>query len=155
MSKFDEIMYKYHDEVYISDTFALEGDFKGFYDNGVILIDKNVKGPQRLEILFEELAHHKYTWGDITDQKLFNNRKFENYARRAGYEAALPLQIIIEAYHYGISNLYELAEYVELSEQYITKVINYYKKKYGLFTYYNGHLIKFEPLQVFEHHNWD
>lgn len=155
MSKFDEVMYKYHDEVYISDTFALEGGFKGFYDNGVILIDKNVKGPQRLEILFEELAHHKYTWGDITDQKLFNNRKFENYARRAGYEAALPLRIIIEAYHYGISNLYELAEYVELSEQYITKVINYYKKKYGLSTYYNGHLIKFEPLQVFEHHNWD
>lgn len=153
MSKYDEVMYQYHDEVFISDKFSLAGDFKGFYDNGVILVDRDVKGPQKLEILFEEIAHHKYTWGDITDQSKFNNRKFENYARRAGYQAALPLRIIIEAYHYGISNLHELAEYVELSEEYIIKVIDFYKKKYGLSTYYNGYVIKFEPLQVFEYKN--
>ena len=25
----------------------------------------------------------------------------------------------------------------------------------GLSTYHNGYVIKFEPLQVFEHHNWE
>lgn len=152
MSLYEDLVIK-NSHIPIGDNFKSNSNFKGLYDMGVIVIDKQLSETRKAEVLFEELAHHKLTWGDITDQSKFNNRKFENYARRAGYQAALPLRIIIEAYHYGISNLYELAEYVELSEEYIIKVIGFYKKKYGLSTYCNGYVIKFEPLQVFEYKN--
>lgn len=154
MSLYENLVIE-HDYLKIRDVHALPSGYEGFYSDGYILIDKSIPNYRKAEVLFEELAHHKLTWGNILDQDDFNNRKFENYARRAGYQAALPLRIIIEAYHYGISNLHELAEYVELSEEYIIKIIDFYKKKYGLSTYYNGYVIKFEPLQVFEHHNWD
>ncbi|MEJ7420238.1 ImmA/IrrE family metallo-endopeptidase, partial [Staphylococcus warneri] len=75
--------------------------YSGFYKDGVILIDKNLSERRKAEVLYEELAHHKLTYGNILDQSKFNNRKFENYARRYGYEAALPLRIIVEAHHYG------------------------------------------------------
>lgn len=127
----------------------------GCYMNGKIYIKNGLSDMKKAEVLFEELGHHEKTYGNILDQSKWINRKFENYAVRHGYEAALPLREIIEAYHYGINNLYELAQYVGLSEEYIIKVIEFYKKKYGLSTYHNGYVIKFEPLQVFEHRNID
>lgn len=152
MSHYENLMIE-HSYLQIKDCHKLPNGYDGFYSDGYVLIDKTLPYHKKVQVLAEEIAHHKLTYGDITDQTKFNNRKFENYARRAGYQAALPLRIIIEAYHYGISNLHELAEYTELSEEYIIKVIEFYKKKYGLSTYYNGHVIKFEPLQVFEYKN--
>ena len=154
MSLYENLVMK-HDYLKIKDVYALPSGYEGFYSDGYILIDKSIPNYRKAEVLFEELAHHKYTWGNILDQKDFNNRKFENYARRAAYQNALPLRLIVEAYHYGVSNLYELAQYVQLSEEYILGVIEIYKKKYGLSTYHNGYVIKFEPLQIFEHYKWE
>nr|WP_232806093.1 ImmA/IrrE family metallo-endopeptidase [Staphylococcus caledonicus] len=135
----------------IDDGIALKGDFEGFYDNSVILIDKNLSETRKAEVLYEELAHHKLTYGNILDQSKWINRKFENYARRHGYEAALPLRIIVEAHNYGVSNLYELAQYVQLSEKYIIEILGHYKQKYGHPTRYGKYVIQFEPLRVFEY----
>ncbi|MGS0667723.1 toxin [Staphylococcus arlettae] len=143
-----------NDHVEVEEVNFLPSFQSGCYMNGKIYIKHNISNIRKAEVLFEELGHREKTYGNILDQSKWINRKFENYAVRHGYESALPLRIIIEAYHYGISNLYELAEYVELSEEYIIKVIEFYKKKYGLSTYFNGHVIMFEPLRVFEHHNW-
>lgn len=144
-----------NENIEIKETSRLPNFQPGCYMNGEIYIKNSLSDIRKAEVLFEELGHHKKTYGNILDQTKWINRKFESYAVRHGYQAALPLRIIIEAYHYGISNLYELAEYVELSEEYIILVIEFYKKKYGLSTYYNGYVIKFDPLQVFEHYNWD
>lgn len=150
MSLYEELVIK-NRHIPIDDGIALKGDFEGFYDNGVILIDKNLPETRKAEVLYEELSHHKLTYGNILDQSKFNNRKFENYARRYGYEAALPLHIIVEAHDYGISNLYELAEYVQLSEEYIAEILKHYKNKYGIGTHYGEYLITFDPLRVFKY----
>jgi len=139
----------------IDDGIALKGNFESFYDNGVILIDKNLPETRKAEVLYEELAHHKLTYGNILDQSQFNNRKFENYARRHGYESALPLRIIVEAHHYGVSNLYELSEYVQLSEEHVLEILGYYKQKYGIGTHYGDYSITFEPLRVYKLHKID
>ncbi|MGC7665144.1 ImmA/IrrE family metallo-endopeptidase [Staphylococcus epidermidis] len=150
MSLYEDLVIK-NKHIPIDDRIALKGDFEGLYDNGVILIDKNLSETRKAEVLYEELAHHKLTYGNILDQSKFNNRKFENYARRYGYEAALPLHIIVEAHNYGISNLYELAEYVQLSEEYIVEILKHYKNKYGIGTHYGEYLITFDPLRVFKY----
>ncbi|MBU5910236.1 hypothetical protein JVW25_26505, partial [Vibrio cholerae O1] len=71
------------------------GSFEGLYDNGVSLINKNLSERRKSEVLYEELAHHKLTYGNILDQTKCINRKFENYARRHGFTSAVPLHEIV------------------------------------------------------------
>ncbi|MBE9428100.1 ImmA/IrrE family metallo-endopeptidase [Staphylococcus epidermidis] len=154
MSLYEDLVIK-NRHIPIDDGIALKGDFEGFYDNGVILIDKNLSETRKAEVLYEELAHHKLTYGNILDQSKWINRKFENYAKRHGYEAALPLRIIVEAHNYGVSNLYELAQYVQLSEEHVLEILEHYKQKHGIGTHYGNYSITFEPLKVYKLHRVD
>ena len=152
MSRYEQLLTE-NEHIKIRDTHSLPDGYSGFYNDGIILIDKNLPETRKAEVLYEELAHHKLTYGNILDQSKWINRKFESYARRHGYEAALPLRIIVEAHHYGVSNLYELAEYVQLSEEHVLEILEYYKTKHGLTTRYGKYVIQFEPLRVFEYKN--
>lgn len=150
MGLFEELCIK-NDWIEIEETNRLPKFQPGFYINGKIYINSNLSETRKAEVLYEELAHHKLTYGNILDQSKDINRKFENYARRHGYEAALPLRIIVEAHHYGVSSLYELADYVQLSEKYIVEILGHYKQKYGYSARYGKYVIQFEPLRVFEY----
>ncbi|WP_180529939.1 ImmA/IrrE family metallo-endopeptidase [Staphylococcus haemolyticus] len=150
MGLFEELCIK-NDWIEIEETNRLPKFQSGFYINGKIYINSNLSETRKAEVLYEELAHHKLTYGNILDQSKWINRKFENYARRYGFEAALPLRIIVEAHNYGVSNLYELAQYVQLSEKYIVEILGHYKQKHGLTTRYGKYVIQFEPLRVFEY----
>lgn len=154
MSLYEDLVIK-NMHIPIDDGIALKGNFEGFYDNGVILIDKNLPETRKAEVLYEELAHHKLTYGNILDQSKWINRKFENYARRHGFEAALPLRIIVEAHNYGVSSLYELADYVQLSEKHVLEILEHYKQKHGIGTHYGDYSITFEPLRVFKYKKID
>lgn len=148
MSRYEQLLAE-NEHIKIKDTHSLPDGYSGFYKDGIILIDKDLSETRKAEVLYEELAHHKLTYGNILDQSKDINRKFENYARRHGYEAALPLRIIVEAHHYGVSNLYELAEYVQLSEEHVLEILEHYKQKHGIGTHYGDYSITFEPLRVF------
>ena len=150
MSRYEQLLTE-NEHIKIKDTHSLPDGYSGFYNDGIILIDKNLPETRKAEVLYEELAHHKLTYGNILDQSKWINRKFESYARRHGYEAALPLRIIVEAHHYGVSNLYELAEYVQLSEEHVLEILEYYKTKHGYSTRCGKYVIQFEPLRVFEY----
>ncbi|MGZ9442974.1 ImmA/IrrE family metallo-endopeptidase [Staphylococcus epidermidis] len=150
MGLFEELCIR-NDWIEIEETNRLPKFQPGLYINGKIFINSNLSETRKTEVLYEELAHHKLTYGNILDQSKDINRKFENYARRHGYEAALPLRIIVEAHNYGVSNLYELAEYVQLSEEYIVEILKHYKNKYGIGTHYGEYLITFDPLRVFKY----
>lgn len=154
MGLFEELCIK-NDWIEIEETNRLPKFQPGFYINGKIYINNNLSETRKAEVLYEELAHHKLTYGNILDQSKWINRKFENYARRHGYEAALPLRIIVEAYNYGVSNLYELAEYVRLSEEHVLEILEHYKNKFGIGTHYGDNVITFEPLRVYKLHKID
>lgn len=150
MGLFEELCIK-NDWIEIEETNRLPKFQPGFYINGKIYINSNLSETRKAEVLYEELAHHKLTYGNILDQSKWINRKFENYARRHGFETALPLRIIVEAHHYGVSSLYELADYVQLSEKHVLEILEHYKQKHGLTTRYGKYVIQFEPLRVFEY----
>jgi len=137
--------------LHICDTFELPGMFKGFYDNGVILIDKNLSDAKNLEILSEELAHHEITYGNILNEQDIQNKKYELKARRLANEKLMSLEDIIEAFLQGIHNLYELANFFEVTEGFVQQSIAHYKQKYGLTTRCGDYVIAFEPLRVFEY----
>lgn len=153
MGSYEELLLKYDDDIIIEET-NLKNGLSGVYLGEIILIEKRLNTINKLETLYEEIAHHLITYGDIRDQSIMLNRKFELKAKRLGCEMVITLDGIIDAFHSGICNLHEMACYFEVSNDYVLKAIEHYKMKYGLDVYYKGYVIKFEPLQVFEHHNW-
>lgn len=152
MGRYEELLDK-HNYLTVIETDKLPSFQSGMYFNNQIYINSNRSEVVKLETLAEEIAHHKLTYGDITDQTKFNNRKFEGYARRYAMEQIISLQGIVDAFKIHCHNLYEIALFFEVSKSYVLDAIEHYKMKYGLSTYFNGYVIKFEPLQVFEHHN--
>ncbi|PTF55904.1 ImmA/IrrE family metallo-endopeptidase [Staphylococcus chromogenes] len=144
-----------YEELIISENIDVEerSDFpshqSGLYYEGKIYIKSNMSNAKKYETLLEELAHHKIRYGYILDQSQFNNRKFENYARRYSYETSMPLSGIVEAFKQGVHNLYELANFFEISEGHVLDCVEHYKKKYGIGTHYGNYSITFEPLRVF------
>jgi len=127
MSHYEILMMK-HDYLEIKDMQKSPKGYDGFYSDNYVLIDKNLPYHKRVEILAEELAHHKLTWGDITDQTIFNNRKFEGYARHHAMEQVVSLDGIIEAFKHNCHNLYEMANFFEVSESFVQQCITNYKK---------------------------
>ncbi|MDM7465575.1 ImmA/IrrE family metallo-endopeptidase [Staphylococcus warneri] len=144
-----------HDYIEVRETDVVPNNLPGVWLGDLILIKRNLSDTRKAEILFEELAHHKLTYGDILDQSQFNNRKFENYARRNAKESSIPLDGIIDAFKQGIHNMYELANFFGVTESFAQECLDHYKMKYGIDVYHNGYVIKFEPLQVFEHHSFE
>lgn len=149
MSKYEQLLIE-NQHIKIKDNVKLPKGYDGVCTDFVILIDKDLSEKEKHQTLHEELAHHKLTYGNILDQSQFNNRKFENYARRYSYETSMPLSGIVEAFKQGVHNLYELANFFEISEGHVLDCIEHYKKKYGIGTHYGNYSITFEPLRVFE-----
>ncbi|UZW89816.1 ImmA/IrrE family metallo-endopeptidase [Staphylococcus lugdunensis] len=150
MGKYEDLLIKF-DYISIEESKNMPDFLSGMCVDGNIFINSNRTISQQLEILSEELAHYKLTHGNIIDASDFNNRKFENYARRYAKERLLSLDGIIKAFKSNVHNLYELANFFEVTESYVIECIEHYKQKYGLTTRHGNYVIQFEPLRVFEY----
>lgn len=100
-------------------------------------------------VLAEELGHHHTTVGNIMDMTDISNRKQERQARMWGYDKLIGLRRLIEAYEYGCHDRYDLAEYLDVTDEYLQNCIDCYRDKYGVCTTVDGYYIMFIPnLQV-------
>lgn len=121
-------------------------NLKGIYKNNKILINLKVTtNAEKKCILSEEIGHHETSCGNILDDNKIVNRKQEVRARRWGYEHTVTLEDLIKAYEYGAVNSFEIAEYLDITEQYLVNSINNYKKRYGISAELENHFIYFEP----------
>ena len=154
MGRYEDLLKKY-DYISINETRSIPKFMSGFYMNGEIFINSNRPTTIKLETLAEELAHHEITYGNILDDKNLQNKKFELKARRLACEILIPLKELISAFLQGIHNLYELANFFEVTESFILQSITHYKQKYGYSTRYGKYVIQFEPLRVFEYKDID
>jgi hypothetical protein len=121
-------------------------NLKGIYKNNKILINlKAVTNAEKRCILSEEIGHHETSYGNILDNNEIVNLKQEAKARRWGYERTVKLENLIRAYEYGAINSFEIAEYLNVTENHLVNAINYYKKRYGASTNLGNYIIFFEP----------
>ncbi|WP_195264064.1 ImmA/IrrE family metallo-endopeptidase [Clostridium sp. 1001275B_160808_H3] len=114
----------------------------------LIIINNRVNEREKLCVLYEELGHFKLNVGDITDQSNINNIKQELTARRWSYENLVSLDKIIDAILSGIDNIYDLAENLNVTNDFLIQSIEHYKNKYGVYYVSKTHLLTFEPLNV-------
>ena len=114
-----------------------------------IAIRKNIETQaEKSCVLAEEIGHYRTSSGNILDQNKAESRKQEYRARLYGYNLKIGLAGLIRAYEAGCGNLYEMAEYLDATEEYLKEAIDCYKSKYGLCTSIDNYIIYFEPLAV-------
>ncbi len=124
---------------------AYDGRIKG----KSIYLRKGMSASEKKCVLAEELGHHHTTVGNILDTTDISNRKQERQARMWGYDKLIGLRRLIEAYEHGCRDRYELAEYLEVTDEYLQDCIDCYRDKYGVCTTVDGYYIMFIPsLQV-------
>lgn len=123
-------------------------NIKGLYCNGTVALNEDMTQVEKSCVLAEEIGHHCTSSGDILNQNDIMNRKQEYRARLYGYNLKVGLTGLISAYEEGCRNLYEMAEYLDVTEEYLRNVINCYHAKYGQYTIVDNYVIYFEPFAV-------
>lgn len=96
-------------------------------------------------VLAEELGHFCTGVGNIIDTTNTSNYKQELKARMWGYNKKVGLVGIINAFEAHCTNLYEVAEYLDVTELYLLNAIDSYKEKYGVYKKIDNYIIYFEP----------
>lgn len=124
-------------------------NIKGLYCNGVVAVNKDIETQKEKScVLAEEIGHDRTSSGDILDQTDIMNRKQEYRARLYGYNLKVGLTGLISAYEAGCRNLYEVAEFLDATEEYLKDAIDCYHAKYGQYTAVDNYVIYFEPFAV-------
>lgn len=126
------------------------GDFiskaDGLINGDVIGINKAIRTrSKRACVLAEELGHYHTTIGDIIPQSTVSDRKQELRARAWAYNKLIGLNGIINSYMHGCRSLNDIAEYLDITEEFLFEAIQYYKGKYGICTTLDNYVIYFEP----------
>ena len=125
---------------------------KGLYCDGTAAISNNIDtNAEKACILAEEMGHHYTSAGNIINQADEQNRKQEFRARMWAYNDLIQLNQFVDAYKYGCRNSYEVAEYLEVTEEFLNDALNAYTDKYGICTDVDNYTIYFIPnLTVFK-----
>ena len=112
---------------------------------------------KKADVLAEEMGHYHTTVGRIIEQDSVMARKQEREARLWAYKVQLPLLDIVRACQAHCSNMVEMSEYLNISEDTIRDALELYRQKYGRGTSVLGdYYIQFEPyLDVFEYYKFN
>lgn len=117
----------------------------GMVCGNLIGIREGQTSAEKACVLAEELAHARYTVGNILDQNDVSNQKQEHLARVATYDRMIGLARLVEAFRHGCRNQYEMAEYLDVTEKFLRDALECYREKYGTATTCDGFTIRFEP----------
>ena len=110
-----------------------------------IYLRKDMNTTEKTCVLAEEMGHHYTTVGNILDMESASNRKQERQARLWAYNKQIGLRGLINAYNHGCQNKYEVAEYLEVTDEFLTDCIECYRQKYGIGATVDNYYIMFIP----------
>lgn len=123
MTKHEELMAEY-DNLYIEERQMIND---GLYADGCIWINKDMPTSKKLAVLAEEIGHYETSVGNILDQDDINNRKQELTARKWAYKKVLPRAAIETAFETGHTELWDIAEYLDIDEAFLREALKYYE----------------------------
>ena len=107
-------------------------------------------------VLAEELGHHYTSSGNILDQTKVENVKQEQRARMWAYNKQIGLYGIIDAYKRGCRNIHEMADHLDVTEEFLRDALEAYRLKYGQCVNIDNYTVYFEPyLMVADFDSYD
>ena len=139
------------EEAYIDNVDVVEYNFeseriKGLYCDGTIALSKKIDTSiEKSCILAEELGHHHTSLGNIIDMQSVQNIKQERQSRVWAYDNRIGLTGLIRAFERCCQSRYEVADFLGVTEEFLSDALNYYKVKYGEFTVIDHYIIRFIP----------
>ena len=136
----------FEDSVKVHNYYLGEESLKGIYIDGNVAINTSVNNStEKTCVLAEELGHHHTSVGNILDMNDVRNRKQERQARLWGYNKLIGLSGIIKAFCAGCQNRHEIAEKLDVTEEYLQECIDCYRDKYGVYTIVDNYIVYFIP----------
>jgi hypothetical protein len=118
---------------------------KGLIKGNRIAIKKDMTITEKACVLAEELGHYHSNIGNILDLSDIRNKKEEQKARAWAYNKQIGLIGIIRAYEGRCKNKSDMAEFLEVTEEFLEDALQYYKAKYGTGIKIDNYIIYFEP----------
>lgn len=110
-----------------------------------IYLRKDMNTTEKSCVLAEELGHYYTTVGNILAMNVPANRKQERQARLWGYNRVIGLLGLIRAYEHGCKDKYEIADYLDVTDEYLEDCIDCYRDKYGEYKIVDNYTIYFIP----------
>ena len=147
MTKFEQLAQEANDNgLEVLEMAFRSNRIKGLYCNSTIAINDKLKDSRKKAcILAEEIAHHDLTVGNILEQSNTQNRKQEMLARMSAYNRMIGLIGLINAFNAGCRNRFEIAEYLDVTEEFLIDALESYRNKFGEYTTIDEYVIYFEP----------
>lgn len=96
-------------------------------------------------VLLEEVGHYATSTGNILNQCDSDNRKQERQARGWAFDRLIGLADIVRAYERHCEDLSDMAEYLEVTEEFLLDALDFYREKYGTGVRVREYYISFEP----------
>lgn len=96
-------------------------------------------------VLAEELGHFYTSTGNILDMSNTSNRKQELRARLWAYNKQIGLRGLIDCYKANCKSIHEMAEYLDVTEEFLLEAIECYRSKYGVYAKLDYYFIGFIP----------
>ena len=148
MNKYEEL----ENEAFQNNVEIIEYPFnseriKGLYCDRIVALSNTLDTSQEKAcVRAEELGHYYTSSGDILNLSDVQNRKQEVRARAWAYDRQIGLAGIIECFKAGCQTLVEMAEYLEVTEDFLMEALERYRQKYGEYTIVDHYIIYFDPL---------
>lgn len=145
MNKYEQLLSSSDESIIIIEK-QFKSKAKGLCKGNKIGISKDIDTSiEKACVLAEELGHHYTSVGNIIDLSSVQNRKQERQARLWAYNKQIGLSGIIRAFNHGCKNSHEIAEYLEVTEEFLCEAIECYKNKYGICATVDNYIIYFIP----------
>ena len=123
---------------------------KGRIKGNRIAIKSDMTQTEKKCILAEELGHYYTASGNILGTDIISIKQ-EAKGRIFAYNKLIGLSGLISAYKSGCKSLYEVSEYLDVTESFLSEALTNYRQKYGVCATVDNYVIYFEPyLTVYE-----
>ena len=150
MDQYEELLQQGFEEGLIIKEKPLFSNLEGFCKGNKIALNTNMldTSTQKRCILAEEIWHSKLTVGNITDTTNMSNLKQERLARVHAIKDLAPLDKIVQGLLNDCNNTYELAKYLEVTEEFLHEAFEYYIQRYGNKYHCAEYTISFNPVFI-------
>ncbi len=142
---YEELKTKHKDLNIVEMDLSEVKGLKGLYFDGNIALERKMSQTEKSCVLAEELGHYYTTSGNILDQTDVSNRKQEYRARLYGFNLKIGLMGLIRAFEHGCRSASDIAEYLDVTEEYLKEAVDCYRSKYGVCAIVDNYAIYFIP----------
>lgn len=145
MNNYEQLINEYDDKICVIEK-HFKSKAKGLCKGSKIGISKDIEtSAEKTCVLAEELGHHHTSVGNILDLSEVQNRKQERQARLWAYNKQIGLLGLVRAYEHSCSSAHEIAEFLEVTEEFLHEAIECYRNKYGICANIDNYTIYFIP----------